>query len=263
MSLIHNPLDWDNSLFTQIVDNNNTYTTSMLFGKKPKLIYQSEIFNSSNIEFLEGDLSKNWECLGLSLCDLDNFNFKNAEIFLKYAYSILDEIKIFSLKYTIEKLVKSIHPLKYLDLGYDTSFSEPILPYSIFLTFPYYNEKNSTKRFLESLIHEALHLQLSLIERKILLVDQNLDLKDCYSPWKGEGRTTQGLLHAIYVFSNIQALWEKFIDYDNDAYAKKRVEEIKLQIYKSQHIFNSSALTENGSILMQKCFNYSLKNHFL
>lgn len=260
MSLIHNPLDWDNSLFSQIVDNNNSYTTSMILGGNPKLIYKSERFNSLSIEFLEDDLSKNWECLGFSLCDLENFNFKNAEIFLKHAYYILDEIKIFSLKCTIENLVKSIHPIKYLDLGYDTSFSEPILPYSIFLTFPYYNEENSTKRFLESLIHEALHLQLSLIENKILLVDKNLDLKDCYSPWKGEGRTTQGLLHAIYVFSNIQALWEKFIEYDNNDYAKERVEEIKLQIYKSKHIFKSSALTENGSILMQKCFNYSLKD---
>lgn len=228
----------------------------MIFGKQPKLICKPENFNNSSIEFLEHDLSKTWESLGFSLCELNNFDFKNAELLLKYSSYILDKIQIFSLKCTIENLIKSIHPIEYLNLGYDTSFSEPILPYSVFLTFPSYNEKNATKRFLESLIHEALHLQLSLIENKVMLVDQTLDLKDCYSPWKGEGRTTQGLLHAIYVFANIHALWKKYIDYDNNDFAKRRVEEIKSQMHKTQHIFNSPALTDNGSRLMQKCFDY-------
>ena len=105
-----------------------------------------------------------------------------------------------SLPETVGCLVRSIHPLS-APPDYDISHSAPELPFSIFVSIPGDLEHDATIRVAESLIHEAMHLKLTLIERSESLING----RDAFgfSPWKQEIRPVAGLLHGLYVFAVI------------------------------------------------------------
>ena len=127
-----------------------------------------------------------------------------------------------------KSLVKSIHLLKTDNDYNDTSFSDPNLPYTIFINLPDIHIKNWLERTVENLIHETMHLQLSLLEKKYnfyLLTD-----KQIYSPWKYEPRNNKGILHAIYVFSHLKKFWEKVHSSEKNSFSKQRIEEIQEQL---------------------------------
>lgn len=104
----------------------------------------------------------------------------------------------------IGSVVKSIHPLQ-APRDHDVSHSTPELPFSIFVSIPEKDERDASLRVAESLIHESMHLQLTLVDSiETLSVD---DRATGYSPWKDEVRPVTGLLHGLYVFAVIyQAL---------------------------------------------------------
>jgi hypothetical protein len=84
---------------------------------------------------------------------------------------------------------------------YDISHTTPELPLSIFVSIPAANERHAVLRLAESLIHEAMHLQLTLIETSVPLVRSTS--ATAFSPWKAEDRPVQGLMHGLYVFAVI------------------------------------------------------------
>jgi len=101
-------------------------------------------------------------------------------------------------------LVRTIHILS-ADPGYDISHSDPDLPFSIFVSLPEPSAADGVARLAESVLHEALHLQLTLIEAHGPLVAE--PQRESYSPWKMQPRPFGGLLHGLYVFGGIsQAL---------------------------------------------------------
>ena len=56
------------------------------------------------------------------------------------------------------------------------------------------------ERVAEALVHEAMHLQLSLLERRIELVESDRTKAVAFSPWRNSERDVQGVIHALYVF---------------------------------------------------------------
>ncbi len=66
-----------------------------------------------------------------------------------------------------KSLIKSIHLLKTENDYNDISFSDPNLPYTVFINLPDINLENWLERTVENLIHETMHLLLSLLEKKI------------------------------------------------------------------------------------------------
>ncbi len=97
-------------------------------------------------------------------------------------------------------LVRAIHVIEALAPGYDVSHSEPSIPFSIFVSVPI-GERHGTLRLAESLLHEALHLQLTLLERHVPMVLET-DATG-FSPWQQCERPIAGLLHGLYVFAGI------------------------------------------------------------
>lgn len=77
--------------------------------------------------------------------------------------------------------------------GFDMSHSTPDLPRSIFVSVPGPDERDAVFRLAESIIHEAMHLQLTLVESVVPLVKTNEAV--AFSPWKRSDRPVQGLLH--------------------------------------------------------------------
>jgi hypothetical protein len=118
------------------------------------------------------------------------------------AAEVLDSVN--TLADTVGCLARSIHLLR-APIDHDISHSSPHLPCSVFVSIPEPTERDANLRVAESLIHESMHLQLTLLDAVESLVGSSG--AHGYSPWKQEIRPVEGLLHGIYVFAVIyQAL---------------------------------------------------------
>ena len=83
---------------------------------------------------------------------------------------------------------------------------------------------------LEAILHEAMHLQLSLIERYIPLIESTGETKLYYSPWRNEARPARGVLHGLFVFRAIYEFFSILIVHPQSVsvkfYVNKRLENI-------------------------------------
>jgi HEXXH motif-containing protein len=128
--------------------------------------------------------------------------YSRAKAQFQAAARVLDSVS--ALADTVGRLVRSIHVLR-ASTDCDVSHSSPQLPFSVFVSIPEPAERDANLRVAESLIHESMHLQLSLLDAVEPLVGASGT--SGYSPWKQEVRPVEGLLHGIYVFAVIhQAL---------------------------------------------------------
>jgi HEXXH motif-containing protein len=104
---------------------------------------------------------------------------------------------------TICSLVRALHLIDPANDEVDVSFSEPGLPFSAFISIPGPVAVAGALRVAEAILHEAMHLQLTLVEAIVPLVARTE--RTYFSPWRNEYRTAQGVLHALYVFRVIDA----------------------------------------------------------
>lgn len=168
-----------------------------------------------------------------------------------------------SLSDSVFALVRSIHLLRSDGLGeYDISFSEPHIPFSIFVSIPQRRSPYDFIRVAEGIIHEAMHLQLTLIEKKVSLISDAS--KKFYSPWRDELRPVHGVLHGLYVFGVLREfygslekldLFEKNIDLISDRQETigKQIEQVKLFGFEP-------SLSDDGQALVRRIL-HPQENH--
>ncbi len=154
----------------------------------------------------ENDLRKYQE-MGLTF-------YSRAELTTSTTFGCLqDAIRILAqvptLQKTVGSLVRVCHILKPEDDDYDVSHSDPYVPFSIFVSVPQKRKANCELRIAESIVHEAMHLQLTLLEQVLPLICPSDEAY--FSPWKGEFRSPQGILHALYVFRVIDQFLEQLL----------------------------------------------------
>lgn len=125
----------------------------------------------------------------------------------------------------VGSLAWAIHVLD-AEAGYDVSHSDPSVPFSMFVSAPREGETDGAIRLAESMIHEAMHLQLTLIECVLPLISD--DASQSYSPWQGRMRPLQGILHGAYVFAVIRQVLDRLtqVDAAHRSYAVRRSGEI-------------------------------------
>lgn len=161
---------------------------------------------------------------------------------LKLENSIIDTISI---------LVRNIHLLKLEDDEYDVSYSLPNIPFSVFISVPSKRLNNDSLRVAEAILHETMHLQLTLIEEIIPLVKSSS--QKYFSPWKNEYRNARGIIHALYVFRTIREFFKRLLITDitqpSQKFLIKRKEEIENQLMLLNNFGMSDALTEEGKLL--------------
>ena len=107
-------------------------------------------------------------------------------------------------------------------------------------------------RVAESLVHEAMHLQLTLIERLLPLVEESD--QTYFSPWKGTQRPPRGVLHALYVFRVLDSFFERLLVLSGWSgvsveHVHRRRCEIAQQISEVKAFKDHPALTEVGTRL--------------
>ena len=160
-----------------------------------------------------------------------------------------------TLQTTITALVRVCHVLKAEDDDYDVSHSDPQVPFSIFISVPRRRRPNDALRVIESIVHEAMHLQLTLIEHHLPLIDRSVSTH--FSPWKGSYRSPQGVLHALYVFRVIDRYFERLqtlsiLSVDDASYISDRRETIWKQIDEIRTFGECPDLTSCGSDVVRR-----------
>jgi HEXXH motif-containing protein len=160
----------------------------------------------------------------------------------------------------VSQLVWCCHMVHAPGDEFDVSFSDPAIPFSVFISAPGRKDRRSVLRVAENLVHETMHLQLTLFELCCPLID-TASSWSMYSPWKRQERPAQGMLHGLYVFSVLRWMWGQIsrrTQHEIDrAFAVRRVIEINEEISSIRALEDSPAFTESGSRFLQMLFTES------
>ena len=159
------------------------------------------------IEFLSEEWIGKYQDIGLTFYTPDELIRSTILECLEDAVDVLAQVP--TLQKTVATLVRTCHILKPEDDAYDVSHSDPLVPFSVCVSVPRKRRLADSLRVAESLVHEAMHLQLTLIERLEPLV--RASSQTYFSPWKDTHRSPQGILHALYVFRVLDSFFERLL----------------------------------------------------
>ena len=175
-------------------------TTAILSNNKnqPELEIPLEFTRKTVIELIPENIFSVFSDRGFVQLDKKKAISTAVELILKKSFELIDSAP--RLLDTVFYMVRSMHLLSARQ-GYDISFTDPDMNFSIFLSIPLDDSNEAAYRVAESIIHEAMHLQLTIIEKEVNFLEDNE--ATAYSPWKKTHRSIYGVLHAVYVFSVI------------------------------------------------------------
>lgn len=215
-----------------------------------------ELNDIISIELLPKNIADEYEESGITFYKPDELFEENTPNELlncvSDAFDIIRKVpRLFS---TIITLVKSVHLIKPESDDYDISFSEPHIPFSIFISSPRQNNKVNALRVAEAIIHEAMHLQLTLVEKVNPLVASAVS--QYYSPWRNDLRNIGGVLHALYVFRVVECFFQDLVRQDIFAeritdYLNERRKKICSQANEVQYLADCQELTLLGNKLVK------------
>ena len=234
------------------------YSTARFLGDLDPVVIRTiefgelKIDSGMQIELLPDAVADGLRTAGLELAS-EEYMIETA--FQRVLANALNLIaKVPPLLGTVAGLCRSVHALVPPNVDVDVSYSEPSLPFSIFVSCPPAPARHRVERLAENIMHEALHLQLSLVETVEPLVISNEDEPRFFSPWKNEPRTVHGLLHGVYVFGNLRYFWSHIANnaIQGSAFAERRVEEIDSELATVKHLLSYPALTVMGQRLATK-----------
>jgi len=205
------------------------------------------------VEYLVGDTARRYQEVGLTFYTPDTIASLLVLNCVQEAIDLLTSIP--TLHHTIAKLVRVCHLIKPEHDDYDVSYSDPQVPFSIFVSVPQRRGPNDALRVAESIVHEAMHLQLTLIEQATPLVYPS-DAQ-YFSPWKGAYRSPQGVVHALYVFRVIDQYLEGLLAFPGWSlssvdHMSHRRRDIASQVREIETFKDSPALTALGARFVQR-----------
>jgi len=188
---------------------------------------------------------------GLEPVDSESDEWLDAYGKLRAALAIIEKVKPAYL--CILKLVRCIQLVRSEHHEIDVSYSHPDIPYTIFVSVCEDDSLVSSLRVAESIIHEAMHLKLTLIESIAPLVKPDANSL-YYSPWRDENRPAQGVLHGMFVFRAILDFHERNLQNDTliSEFLELRIAELVTQIESVKKFHLNQDLTELGRVLTNK-----------
>jgi hypothetical protein len=216
-------------------------------------------FSSSSaiaVETLTQESSIQYHKQGISFYSAEEILGPTILSCIEDALDLINQVP--SMMETVAVLVRSLHGLKPEDEDHDVSFSEPHVPFSVFVSVPEKRVANNALRVAEAIVHEAMHLQLTLIERKVDL--SVAGSKRLFSPWRREFRGVQGILHALYVFRVIDQFLGTLISTEsassNLSHIESRRREIDLQVFTIRDFEHCQHLTKLGGAFVKNLTSY-------
>lgn len=251
--------EWDR-LHREIGLSPDTYGTNRLLGRnisaRRDIISSltappSSVVPTMALEALSSEWVRHYKKVGISFYTPQEILNSCVLTCLEEAILIVNQVP--SLMRTVASLVRSVHVIKPEDEYHDVSFSEPNVPFSIFVSVPEKRIANNALRVAEAIVHEAMHLQLTIIEH-VVPVTVSLS-KKYYSPWRRELRDARGIIHALYVFAVIHRFLAQISSSMSQRllteHVRRRQVEINMQINNIESFQTSSELTFLGAQLVQ------------
>ena len=157
---------------------------------------------------------------------------------------------------SVNKLISCIQVIASNGPEYDASYSHPDIPFSVFVSICEGMSFEQSIRVAEGILHEAMHLKLTLIQRYIKFVYPHTE-DTYYSPWRGSSRPLMGVLHGIFVFRAIRDFFVLLIQ--NYTLPNQCIEHLSHRITDIQDEFNAvkdfpqcQGLTQAGRTLAQR-----------
>ncbi|WP_316828763.1 aKG-HExxH-type peptide beta-hydroxylase [Pedobacter miscanthi] len=152
----------------------------------------------------------------------------------------------------LKNIVKTIQVIRPENEETDISYSHPEIPFSIFVSVCEASSLRSTLRVAESILHEAMHLKLTLVENILPLI-QPFSGNVFFSPWRDEKRPARGVLHGLFVFRAILDYFTTIIDRPEvkpeRPYIESRIAQIKTDLSQLKDFASCIDLTKDGAIL--------------
>ena len=207
------------------------------------------------LECLPSRVVAELDAVGLSLVEFDDSAVCANTGVLRQAWHLVHGVWP-ELSSSIGYLVRCAHLLKAPSPELDCSYSRPDLPFSVFLSVPDHGTRARIERVTEALAHETMHLQLSLVERRIPLIEPTRAGAVALSPWRRGERTVRGVLHALHVFVVVQRLWQRAVQrmpcgLDRE-FAVARVGAIRDEVARTRHLAASPGLSREGRQLVRQ-----------
>ncbi len=254
---------WETTLTHQLVQqqwaelkgkgftSSEDYSTARVWLNKPslKLDKRKPIPKSSFcVEMPSAQLQWFYDEHGLELLTENEIETDAVLLKLNKAFSILRLID--PIYDCITDLVQAIHILRQPDADIDLSYSHPQIPFSIFISVCNDDSVISNLRVAESILHEAMHLKLTLIENNVSLIKPNTK-NLYYSPWREELRPIQGVLHGLFVFRAIYEFYKRIINefsnyHELNKFLITRIDDIIIEINQLVDLKKNKFLDKNG-----------------
>jgi HEXXH motif-containing protein len=143
------------------------------------------------------------------------------------------------------------------DDWHDVSYSEPRWPHLIFVSLPPPTPVGDL-RLAEAIVHEAMHLNLSLAEGRTSLIADDAQI---YSPWRSTARPSGGVLHGAYVFAVLLRFFEDLdrqegLSPDERRHLAGRRRDILEECRQVPRSALLRSLTENGQVVARRIFEF-------
>lgn len=202
------------------------------------------------IEIPSEELHEFYTAHGLELIPAIGIKNLHADRKIADAFNLLALIKPISV--FLQTIIKTVQIIQPQDDETDISYSHPEIPFSIFLSVCADSSLRSTLRVAESILHEAMHLKLTLIENVQPLVEP-FDGNVYFSPWRNEKRPARGVLHGLFVFRALLDYFSEIKNYPEIqpefAYVEKRIRQIKTDLSQLKDFASCDDLTTSGANL--------------
>jgi HEXXH motif-containing protein len=152
---------------------------------------------------------------------------------------------------SVTSLVSVLHVLRADTDDTDVSFSDPEMPYSVFLSVAPPGIEQ-LPRLADGLVHETLHLQLSMIERLggPLVARPSTG----WSPWKQQERELSGIVHGLYVHAGLHHLWSRAATLECEPWAsfgRRRTATIADELRIALRSFDAGELSPTGRRIIE------------
>jgi HEXXH motif-containing protein len=195
---------------------------------------------------------------GLEPLSEDELLSSQASKKLHHAWILLASVP--AVQGSVQSLVKTIQVLRSPDPEIDVSYSHPDIPFSVFVSVGEDCSLVATLRVAESLLHEAMHLKLTLLEKEIPLLQADSQ-GFYYSPWRDEYRPARGVLHGLFVFTVVHAFYSVLrkqagLSAEASLFICHRMEDIKGEIDQVKGFEHALDLTAAGKALVSTLIEY-------
>ena len=209
-------------------------------------IVDSPLESTVKIELLPEAIRRRWRDVGIQFASKSDFADIGVVDLLTSSLNLVRKVP--SMHGTVAAMCRSLHVLAASESDVDVSYSDPTVPFSVFVSFSGPTEGNRVERLAESIVHEALHLQLTLVEGIEPLVVESPSDALVFSPWKNEHRSVHGLMHGVYVFANLRCFWKQVATHlpEVSSFALTRIGVIDRELEAARQLEVSPLLTAMG-----------------